>query len=88
MCTELGKDLYMTAFVEEAGGANLCDVKTGDGCNAKELAYIKKRKPKSGEDNVKSLERLNGMENDDMNAELKGWLKTRQKNSEAIRFVA
>jgi len=78
MCTELGNDLYMTAFVEEAGGVG-CDVKTGDGCDTKALGYIEKMKAKSGEDHTKQLERLNSMENNSMNAELKKWLKTRQK---------
>lgn len=79
MCDELGNDDYMTQYVEEAGNASLCDAKTGAGCDERSLAYIEKMKQKDGLYHMKQLDRLAKMENNSMKADLKKWLKVRQK---------
>jgi len=79
MCDELGNDDYMTEYVEEAGGASLCDAKTGKGCDEKSLGYIEKMKQKTPLDHMKQLDRLSSMEGNSMKADLKQWLKKRQK---------
>eukprot|EP00929_Paragymnodinium_shiwhaense_P086715 TRINITY_DN47172_c0_g1_i1.p1 TRINITY_DN47172_c0_g1~~TRINITY_DN47172_c0_g1_i1.p1 ORF type:complete len:115 (-),score=28.63 TRINITY_DN47172_c0_g1_i1:347-691(-) len=40
MCDELGDQERLQGFVEDKGGASLCDVVFGNGCNEKELKFI------------------------------------------------
>jgi len=79
MCTELGDESYMKAYVEEAGDTLFCDVTTGKECSTKETAYIEKMSGKSSEELGSQLERLVGMEGSSMTPDLKSWLVTRKK---------
>lgn len=77
MCTELGNDEYMQAYVEEAGGTSLCSAETGEGCGDKEKAYIEKFKAKSAEEVEAQRARLVNMKSGKMKPELKQWLTQR-----------
>ena len=48
MCDELGKEDMMESFVTDFGGATLCAVADGAGCDDKENGFIEKWKGKSG----------------------------------------
>eukprot|EP01050_Picozoa_sp_SAG11_P049372 SAG11_NODE_26939_length_339_cov_0.575000_1_plen_51_part_00 len=41
MCDELGDEEYMEAYVTEIGGATLCAVADGEGCDEKELKFVR-----------------------------------------------
>lgn len=77
MCDELGNDLYMQAYVEEAGRTFLCKVSDGAGCGDKELKFIEEWKGKGAADVTAQVHRLNGMAASGMRAELKGWVLQR-----------
>lgn len=80
MCTELGNDEYMQAYIEEAGSTSLCSIAEGNpGCGDKEKKYIAKW---IGADAAKITEqkvRLQKMAGGDskMKADLKQWIKQR-----------
>eukprot|EP00908_Phaeocystis_cordata_P017296 Transcript_2862.p4 GENE.Transcript_2862~~Transcript_2862.p4 ORF type:complete len:91 (-),score=62.60 Transcript_2862:343-615(-) len=77
MCDELGNDLHMQAYVEEAGNTFLCKVSDGAGCGDKELKFIEEWKGKGAADVAAQVHRLNGMAASGMRAELKGWVLQR-----------
>ena len=60
MCTELGSEENMQAYVEEAGATSLCSAADpeGTGCNEKEVAYIAKMKAAPAADVAAQLTRL------------------------------
>eukprot|EP00656_Telonema_subtile_P049435 TRINITY_DN6144_c0_g1_i3.p2 TRINITY_DN6144_c0_g1~~TRINITY_DN6144_c0_g1_i3.p2 ORF type:complete len:109 (-),score=16.48 TRINITY_DN6144_c0_g1_i3:11-337(-) len=70
MCTELGNNDYMQAYVEEAGETSLCSVGTGDGCTDKEKKFIATFSAKSQEDVAKQVAHLQKMSEGIMKAEL------------------
>jgi len=72
MCTELGNDEYMMAYVEEAGKTSLCSVATSKGCSEKETKYIASMGGKDGAEVAKQLARLEGMAGSSMKPDLKG----------------
>lgn len=76
MCEELGDIDTMMAYIEEAGSTSLCSL-DGTGCNEKSLKYLEKFKAKTKAEQQAQLERLQGMEGDSMQQELKDWIKTR-----------
>lgn len=49
MCTELGNQDYMSAYIEEAGKTALCSVETGEGCGEDQKAYIDQMKGESAD---------------------------------------
>mmetsp|Transcript_18125 Transcript_18125/g.36906 ORF Transcript_18125/g.36906 Transcript_18125/m.36906 type:complete len:93 (+) Transcript_18125:458-736(+) len=77
MCDELGNDMYMQAYIEEAGGTFLCRLSDGAGCSEKELKFIEEWKGKGATDVEAQIHRLNGMAASGMRAELKGWVLQR-----------
>lgn len=77
MCDELGNDMYMQAYVEEAGKTFLCRVTDGAGCSEKEMKFIDEWKSKGIEDFDPQIHRLKGMAASGMRAELKGWVLQR-----------
>lgn len=77
MCTELGNDKYMTEYITEAGSTSLCSVVTGKGCSDKENDYIAKMKPKSEDDLVAQVARLEKMAGTSMKPELEEWRNKR-----------
>jgi hypothetical protein len=77
MCDELGNDMYMSAYVEEAGRTFLCRASDGAGCSDKEVKFIGEWQGKGGSDIDAQLHRLNGMAASGMRAELKGWVLQR-----------
>lgn len=79
ICTELGNEDYMIEYVEEAGKTMLCDVITGANCDEKSAAFIEKMKVKSADEQQAYIDRLVGMEGNDMKDDLKRWLKTRKQ---------
>lgn len=79
MCTELGNDDYMTAYVEEAGKTSLCAAATGAGCSEREKEFIAKMASSSFDSQKSQLARLQGMNGASMKPELKDWLSRRIK---------
>ena len=79
MCTELGSEENMQAYVEEAGATSLCSAADpeGTGCNEKEVAYIAKMKVAPAADVAAQLTRLQGMPTESMKADLLLWLRQR-----------
>lgn len=80
MCTELGNDEYMQAYVEEAGSTSLCSVAEGNrGCGDKEKKYIAKWLGAAAAKITEQKERLEKMAGDNakMKADLKKWIKQR-----------
>ena len=77
MCDELGKDEYMQAYVEEAGGTSLCKASDGAGCGEKELGFIAKYKDAGLASTKAQLERLQGMSGSAMKPDLQKWLGQR-----------
>ena len=77
MCTELGKQEYMDAYVQEAAGVSLCSNADKAGCDAKSLAFLEKWTAKPAADQTAQLARLEGMAGGSMKAELKEWLSKR-----------
>jgi hypothetical protein len=77
MCTELGNQKYMDAYVEEAAGVSLCSNADKAGCDAKSLAFLEKWTTKPAADQAAQLARLEGMAGGSMKAELKEWLSKR-----------
>ena len=65
--------------MESYGNTVLCDVNDGHNCNEKELAYIEKTKAKGAEDQEKQVERLEGMTQNPMKAELAEWAYRRMR---------
>ena len=57
--------------------ANRCDVTTHEGCDEREIKYIKKRADKSAADNTKELARLKKMAAKKMKPSLQGWVNQR-----------
>merc|ERR1712146_639260 len=78
MCTELGNDKYMEAYVEEAGGVSLCSEDNTESCDERSLKYLNKWL-KADKDKVsKELERLNKVTSGgSMKEELKAWASAR-----------
>jgi hypothetical protein len=76
MCTELGKEDNMIAYIEQAGMTSLCAL-DGTGCDEKSLKYLDAMKEKSVEDQKKEFERLEKMQESDMTPQLKDWLNKR-----------
>jgi len=82
MCEELGNLDYMVEYIEEYGNTFLCDVTRTDdskGCTQREVEYIAKMKPKSGDELTAELERLESMDASSMENKLAAWLKDRKK---------
>jgi len=77
MCDELGNDMYIQAYVQEAGSTFLCRASNGAGCSEKELKFVEEWKDKSAADIAAQLHRLNGMASSGMRAELKAWVLQR-----------
>lgn len=77
MCEELGDDKYMNEYILEAGSTSLCDVATGENCNAKETDFVGKWKDKPKEEVSAQVSRLRGMAASSMKPELKAWLGQR-----------
>lgn len=69
----------MIEYVEEAGKTMLCDVITGANCDEKSATFIAKMKAKSADEQQAYIDRLVGMEGNDMKDDLKSWLKTRKR---------
>ena len=55
MCDELGDEENMEAYVTELGGATLCSVADGAGCDDKETGFIEKWKGKGADDVEKQV---------------------------------
>jgi len=77
MCDELGDELYMRDYVEEAGSASLCKALDGSNCSEKEVAFAAKMKDAGGDAAAAQLARLTGMRGSSMKPELKKWLSQR-----------
>lgn len=80
MCTELGNDKYMQAYIEEAGATSLCSIAEGNpGCGDKEKKYIGKWKDADAAKVSSQVTRLEGMAGEDakMKADLKQWITQR-----------
>jgi hypothetical protein len=82
MCDELGpKNEYMQQFIEEAGGASLCNVATPDiGCTDQQKKFIAKWAEKPKDELQKQIDRLSGMVEKDgasMKPEALSWAKKR-----------
>jgi len=77
MCDELGKEDMMESFVTDFGGATLCAVADGAGCDDKENGFIEKWKGKSGEDVAKQVDRLTKMQSGKMEKDLMKWVNKR-----------
>jgi len=80
MCTELGNDDYMQAYIQEAGGTSLCSIAEGyPGCNDKEKQFIAKWKDSDGSKIQEQTARLSKMKGDGnkMKADLKKWITQR-----------
>jgi len=77
MCDELGDEENMEAYVTELGGATLCSVADGAGCDDKETGFIEKWKGKSADDVEKQIERLTKMQEGKMEKDLMKWVKKR-----------
>jgi len=78
MCTELGNDENMQAYVESAGATSLCSVETLQGCSDKEKGFIGNWKGKKSQADVaKQIKRLTGMSGESMKPELMKWIKQR-----------
>jgi len=77
MCTELGNEEYMQAYIEEAGETSLCSAATGEGCGDREKKFIQIFSNKSQEDVAAQLTRLQKMSDGSMKAELMQWVKQR-----------
>lgn len=77
MCTELGNDKYMNAYIEEAGGVSLCSNADKSGCDAKSLKFLEKWTPKPAAEREAQLTRLEKMSGGSMKAELKDWVTKR-----------
>lgn len=82
MCDELGpKTEYMQQFVEEAGGASLCNVATPEvGCSDQQKKFIGKWGAKPKDELQKQIDRLSGMVDKDgasMKPEALSWAKQR-----------
>lgn len=78
MCDELGDEEMMSAYVEEYGNTSLCSVMTTDGCNERQVSYIKKMKTKSMREMVTEISRLDKMKASSMKPDLLNWLKQRK----------
>lgn len=78
MCDELGDDVYMTAYVEEAGSTSLCSLE-GVGCSDRQKKYIEKMRAKGLEEQQKQFDRLNGMKDKDLAPNLRDWKNQRKK---------
>jgi hypothetical protein len=80
MCTELGNDKYMQAYVEEAGKTSLCSIAEGNpGCGDKEKKYIAKWASADAAKLEAQIKRLSGMAGEDskMKEDLKQWVTQR-----------
>jgi len=84
MCEELGDQEMMNEYIEEAGGASLCSVSLGTGCDDREKQYIEKMKAMTSEEVTVQLRRLESMEGETMKPELKKWLNKRKKILKAL----
>lgn len=79
MCTELGKEDNMVAYVEEYAKTALCAVATGKGCSEKEIGYIAKSKAKTADELQEMVARLESMDGASMAPQLFQWLTQRKK---------
>lgn len=78
MCDELGPNQpYMKQYVEEYGNTSLCKVSTGKGCSEKETAFADKWRGRSKDEVVKESQRLSGMLESSMKADLREWITKR-----------
>ena len=77
MCDELGDEEMMEAYVTDIGGATLCAVEDGAGCDDKEKGFIEKWKSKGAEDIASQTERLEKMTTGSMKKDLMQWVKKR-----------
>lgn len=77
MCDELGDEEMMEAYVTEIGGATLCAVTDGAGCDDKEKGFITKWQDKSAADIAAQAERLEKMSTGSMKKDLMQWVKKR-----------
>lgn len=71
MCTELGNQDYMSAYIEEAGKTALCSVETGEGCSEDQKAYIDAMKGESAEEIASELAAVEEILNPDFQAAAK-----------------
>ena len=80
MCDELGPEYsYMEEYVEEAGKTSLCSIADGSNCDERSLNFLEKQKTKDAETWKTQFERLEALEDGDMKADLKAWVKIRKK---------
>jgi hypothetical protein len=77
MCTELGKNENMRAYVEEASGTGSCDANNGENCSEKESKFLAKWKLMPMDKVKAQVTRLNKMKDGKMTADLKKWIKQR-----------
>lgn len=77
MCTELGNDDNMRAYVEEAGKTALCNILATDGCSEKEKEYIAVWTEKSADEVTAQKQRLEKMGQGKMKPSLLQWVKQR-----------
>lgn len=77
MCDELGDITYMEQYVMEAGGIHKCNIAKAEGCNEKELGYIKTWSAKSADEVTEQLKRLKEMKNSKVAANLVEWINQR-----------
>lgn len=77
MCTELGNDKYMEAYVEEAGGVSLCSKESTEACDERSLKYLNKWSDKSTEEVGKEISRLEKVTSGKSKPELAEWAQKR-----------
>lgn len=77
MCTELGKEDNMQAYIEEYGKTSMCDPVTAEGCDTREKAFVSKFIVASETEVDAQLERLKGMGDKKMTSSLKKWVNKR-----------
>lgn len=88
MCTELGNDEYMTAYIEDAGKTSLCSVDSGAGCSDRELKYMETQKAAGPEKVAAQLARLESMAGKSMKPDLQDWLNKRTKILQQLNSAA
>lgn len=79
ICDELGSVENMIAYIEDYGSTFLCSVVDGQGCDERSSKYISKMKEQGRDKIVSQLNRLEGMDEKAMTAELSNWLTMRKK---------
>jgi len=74
VCDELGRDSYMTAYIEEKAKTRLCSVATPErGCTDKEKEYLDKVKDLGADDLREQLAILQKTDSEGLKAKAKEW---------------